>query len=192
LEGLHGSFGFGFSLAELGGQLLVLSLRSVEWPFLTHTLAVTETYVRLIEAHRLGQLTFTGFEAEPACWRRFAGPGGGRVTLKPDAFLTVELGRYEDRWFIEVDRGTESPATLLRKLETYRRYWQTGTEQARFGVHPRTLWLVPDAKRYETLIDVLGRYRQQATQPRRQLVAAKGQKQPRLLLPRLPTMRTTN
>jgi hypothetical protein len=114
-------------------------------------------YVLLVEAHRLGYLELSSFTAEPACWRRFAGPGGGRATLKPDAYLTVELGRYEDRWFIELDRGTEPASTLAKKCEQYRRYWQTGTEQARSGIFPRVLFVVPDAARHAVLVDVFGK-----------------------------------
>lgn len=125
--------------------------------FLAHSLAISELYVRLIEAQRARRLRLIGFTTEPACWRGFTGPGGGRAMLKPDAAISVELGEYWDSWFIEVDRGTESTTTIARKCEVYRHYWQTGTEQAHGGVFPRVLWLVPDLHRYEQLVDVLGR-----------------------------------
>jgi hypothetical protein len=158
-----GSGGYVYALDTAGARLVTPEDRrrrqpwNIGLPFLAHSLAVTETYVRLVEAHRTGTLKLTNFTTEPACWRRFAGPGGGRATLKPDAYLTVELGRYEDRWFIEVDRSTEPVATLRRKCDTYRRYWQTGTEQARSGIFPRALFLVPDQRRYDVLINVFGR-----------------------------------
>jgi hypothetical protein len=56
-----------------------------------------------------------------------------------------------------VDRGTEATTTIARKCELYRRYWQTGTEQARTGVFPRVLWLAPDERRQEQLVEVCGR-----------------------------------
>ena len=77
--------------------------------------------------------------------------------LKPDAAVVVRLGEYEDRWFIEMDLGTESAPTLARKCELYRRYWQSGTEQARNDVFPRVLWVVQDPRRYEVMAGVLGR-----------------------------------
>jgi hypothetical protein len=126
-------------------------------PFLKHSLAVTELYVRLVEAERADTLTVASFTGEPGCWRTFAGIGGGRVTLKPDAALVIQLGQFEDRWFVEVDRGTESLATLARKCDTYRHYWRSGTEQARNAVFPRVLWLVPDEHRHAQLVDVIGR-----------------------------------
>lgn len=126
-------------------------------PFIAHTLLVTELYVRLVEAERTGAVKLRGFDTEPACWRTFSGRGGGRATLKPDAYLELELGDDADYWFVEVDRGTESPGTLARKAETYRAYWSSGREQARSGVFPRVLFLVPDVQRYDVVIEALGR-----------------------------------
>jgi hypothetical protein len=155
-----GSAGYTYALDVAGARIVAGEQRRRPWSvgqtFLAHSLAVTDLYVRLVEAHRLNSLELLDFTAEPACWRPFSGPGGGRVTLKPDACVVVKLGRYEDRWFIEVDRNTEAAPTLRRKCETYQRYWQTGTEQERTGVFPRVLWVVPEDRRQAALIDVLG------------------------------------
>ena len=40
-------------------------------------------------------------------WREFPGLGGRRW-LRPDMFLALGVGAYELRWFIEVDRASES------------------------------------------------------------------------------------
>ncbi|TDO30687.1 protein involved in plasmid replication-relaxation [Kribbella sp. VKM Ac-2527] len=121
-----------------------------------HSLAVTELYVRLVEADRTPELDLRDFTAEPVCWRPFAG-AYGRSILKPDATVVTRQGRFEDRWFIEVDRATEGLAVIASKCEQYRRYWQTGTEQARFDIFPRVLWVVPDEHRKEAIVGVLGR-----------------------------------
>jgi hypothetical protein len=157
-----GSGGYVYGLDTAGARLATPGNRrhqpwNVGSAFLAHTLSITELYVRLVEAHRLGTLKLGTFTAEPGCWRSFAAPGGGRATLKPDAYVTVDVDRYEDLWFIEVDRSTEATPTLRRKCDTYRRYWQTGTEQARSGIFPRVLWLVPNEHRQAVLIDVFGR-----------------------------------
>lgn len=131
---------------------------SVGQTFLDHSLAVTDLYVRFVGAHRTARLTLADFVTEPGCWRRFHGPGGARVVLKPDAALRLLVGRFEDRWFIEVDRGTESRTALARKCDLYRQYWQTGREQARAnGIFPKVVWLVPDERRQKALADVIGR-----------------------------------
>ena len=131
------------------------------WPvsmsFLAHSLAVTELYVGLVEAERAGRLRLVSFVTEPACWRSFHGPGGARTILKPDAALVARLGRFEDWWFVEVDRGTESRPTLARKFDLYRAFWQSGMEQTRIGVFPRVLWLVPDEQRRAALVEIVGR-----------------------------------
>jgi hypothetical protein len=120
-------------------------------------LAVTDVYVQLALADRAGRLHLADFATEPASWRRFHGPGGARLVLKPDAAVRLVLGQYEDRWWLEVDRGTESSTALARKCELYRRYWQAGVEQARAGVFPKVLWLVPDEPRHGVVMDVIGR-----------------------------------
>lgn len=126
-------------------------------PFIGHALAVTELYVRLREAERAGLLELLAFDAEPQCWRRFVGVGGAGVTLKPDGFVRLGVGEYERFYFIEVDRATQSGPTIARKLAVYRRYFQTGREQERFGVFPKVLLLVPSETRKSALVDVAAR-----------------------------------
>jgi Replication-relaxation len=157
-----GSAGYVYTLDRAGSRLLRpgRTFRRPDDPggrFLDHSLAISELYVGLVETHRLGTLTLASFMSEPACWRGFPGMGGGRVTLKPDCAVTTRLGRYEDRWLIEVDRATEAVSVVARKCELYRRYWQTGTEQARLGIFPRVLWVVPDKVRADALVAVFDR-----------------------------------
>jgi hypothetical protein len=73
------------------------------------------------------------------------------LVLKPDAFVRVGVGAYEDRWFIEVDLGTESRGVIAGKLRTYRDYYLNGSEQADSGVFPRVLWLTDTAAREDVL-----------------------------------------
>jgi hypothetical protein len=157
-----GSAGHVYTMGPAGLRLTTKTMnrRARTWniglPFLAHSLTVSELYTRLVEADRAGVLELREFMAEPACWRSFSGPHG-RAVLKPDAHLIVRLGEFEDQWYVEADRGSESTTTLARKCEQYRRYWQTGTEQARTGIFPRVLFLVPDAKRHDVLVNVFGR-----------------------------------
>jgi len=125
-------------------------------PFVRHALAVTELYIQLREAEQANSLDILDFWAEPLCWRRFTGIGGGQVALKPDAFVRVGLGKYEHASFVEVDRATQSGPTIARKLTLYRRYWQTGKEQERLGVFPKVVVLVPSEARKEVLVEVCG------------------------------------
>ena len=154
-----GSAGFVYAL-DVAGQHLAQrhqagGRRRRPWTpsvaFVDHLLAVTELWVRLVEADRQGPLELIEFQAEPGCWRRFLGPGGADVILKPDAFARVGLGHYEDAWFVEVDRATESPSSLGRQLSAYRQYWSSGREQARHGVFPQVLVLVPTERRQEVV-----------------------------------------
>ena len=123
-------------------------------PIVAHTLAVTELYVRLREAERVGGPELLAFDAEPVCWRVFTGIGGGRVTLKPDAFVRLAAGELEHFAFVEVDRATQSAPALGRKLKLYRRYFATAREQERFGVFPQVVLLVPSEARKRVAVEV--------------------------------------
>ena len=156
-----GSAGYVYVLDVAGQRLTRSSGGRVQrpWPigtpFLAHSLAVTELLVGLTEAARAsgGAVRLIDFVAEPGCWRPVA-PG---VVLKPDAEVVIEQGRFEDRWFIELDRATESRTTLDRKLNRYVAHWRTGRLQADIGVYPRVLWIVPDEARHAVLIDAFAR-----------------------------------
>ncbi len=78
-------------------------------------------------------------EYEPACWRGFLGSSGDAETLKPDLYAVKANAEYEDSWFIEVDRGTESLPTVLKKCAQYERHQRSGQEQASRGVLPAVL-----------------------------------------------------
>ena len=159
-----GSSGFVYALDTAGQRLASASgpaggrrLRRPWTPgqaFLRHQLDVSKLYVRLQETERTGKLELLEFWAEPLCWRRFTGIGGVRTVLKPDAFVRVGAGEFEHLAFIEVDRATESASTIARKLAVYRRYFQTGREQDRFGTFPRVVFLVPSEERKAVIVDV--------------------------------------
>lgn len=121
--------------------------------FVRHTLAVTETYIRLREAEREGALELLAFDPEPASWRPFAG-AGGRQVLKPDVFARFGLGEYEDRYFIEIDCGTEGRGALAAKCRTYLAYFRAGVEQADQGVFPRITWITTTERRVSLIVDV--------------------------------------
>ncbi len=128
------------------------SLRTVD-----HTLAIAEVAVQLREAERAGTVDVIECTPEPASWRTYLNAGGGLVTLKPDLFaVTAAKGaEFEDVWFIEVDRATESLPTIRRKAAQYDRYRVTGKEQASQGVFPKVVWLTPDSTRAEQITAAL-------------------------------------
>jgi hypothetical protein len=158
-----GSEGFVYGLG-VAARRIVDPNRSRWWarttpgePFLKHVLAVADLYARLRTVERRGRSTIVTFDAEPACWRPFAGPGGGRVVLKPDAYVVIEAGGFEDHFFIEVDCATESVPRILSKSRLYLRYWQSGREQGALGLFPLVLWIVPSERRRQQLVDALAR-----------------------------------
>ena len=125
--------------------------------FLAHRLAITELFVRLVEAERIGSLQLADFVAEPDCWRGFAGRGGARLLLKPDAYVRLLLGAYEYVWFVEVDRGSESRLTIQAKCQRYVDYWLSGREEVYSNVFPAIAWLVPDIRRADVIVGVIER-----------------------------------
>lgn len=118
---------------------------------LDHCLTIAECAIAAVTTSRAGALELIQTQTEPNCWRTYLGAGGSREILKPDLELTTASGEFEDRWFIEVDRSTESIPTVLRKCAQYVRYRRIGREQAEYGVFPLVVWVVPDEKRADQL-----------------------------------------
>jgi hypothetical protein len=135
-------------------------------PFISHHLRVSEVYVRLREAEAdplafldfNRELALLDYDAEPVAWRYFSGLGGARTILKPDAFLRVGIGEFEDVYFLELDQDTQSLPAIARKLTVYKRFYATGREQARRGgTFPQVLFLVPSEERRAALADLIAR-----------------------------------
>lgn len=159
-----GSAGFVLALGPIGQRVLALDgprRRSHEpgLRFVDHTLAVSQLIVDVSVASRRGRLDLLDAQAEPRCWRQFAGLGGRRL-LRPDAFLALGASEYELRWFVEIDRASESLPVIVRKCRLYADYYQSGQEQAAHGgVFPRVCWVVPDEGRAERVRTAIARDR---------------------------------
>jgi hypothetical protein len=123
--------------------------------FQSHVLAVSELAVELREQERAGVCGVEELRAEPGAWRWFSGIGGGRRTLKPDAYARLAVGEYVLSHFIEIDQATESLPTITRKCQVYIDYWRSGQEQHTHGVFPRIWWLVPNTARLNAIGSVI-------------------------------------
>jgi hypothetical protein len=156
-----GSKGYTYAMGIAGQRLIDPERRRYRQPwtpgasFLRHALAVSELYVALREVESAPHVVLVGFDTEPACWRSFSGPGGSQSILKPDAMAVLYLGDFEDRYFIEIDCGTEPGTRIAAKAKTYIHYLKSGREQARTDVFPYVLWVTPDDRRAEFLIETL-------------------------------------
>ncbi len=120
--------------------------------FLAHTLAVAEIAIRLIEICREHEPQITALQLEPECWRTYSSAGVS-LSLKPDLYAATTTEEYEDRYFIEVDLDTESPAKIIEKCQKYHAYYRSGLEQEASEMFPLTVWIVPTKKRKEHLAD---------------------------------------
>lgn len=125
--------------------------------FVAHALDVGELAVAAVEADRAGEFELLELQPEPAVWRHYVGRTGSAEVLKPDLFMSVGIGDAEHRWFIEVDRATESLTRIEVKCRQYLDYLRTGREQERHGVFPKVLWTVPHDRRHRQMLGVLGR-----------------------------------
>lgn len=127
--------------------------------FLEHCLAVADAHLAALELQHGGRMADAAVQCEPESWRSFPGIGGEQRLLKPDLFIrTMSQGNeYEDRWFIEVDRGTESLTTLLGKCAIYEAYRASGIEQQRHGTFPLVVWQLPDPERQHRLQQAISR-----------------------------------
>jgi len=151
----------GQRLAQLLREEPITKPRSPYEPgsaYLAHTLAASETYVQLVEAERNGRCELLCHEAEPRCWRTYAGPLGRSLTLRPDAYVRLGVGDYEQHAFIEIDRGTTGSVRLTRKHEAYRDYYRSGREQHRWGLFPQVLWITTSPERVALLDRIAARF----------------------------------
>ncbi len=191
--GVHaGSSGHIYALSSLGQRVIDApgpaggSRRRRPWEpsahFVDHILDVSETYVRLREAERNDHFEIVRFEAEPACWRTVHQFGGDSFVLKPDAFVVLGIGAFEQVSFIEVDRGTEHTPTLRRKLAAYVAAYHAGVEQTDGAAFPQVVWIVPDNDRANQLEQIAARLPPQhgdlfvttTNNPQQQLTTLKG------------------
>ena len=154
-----GSASFIYALGPVGSRLVDERRRRFTEPsalFLDHTLAVAETHVQLASAARGGRLALIKVDVEPVCWRRFTGSGGAPETLRPDLYVVTASGAFEDCWFLEIDRSTESPAAIARKCRAYEIYWRTGREQEMHGTFPLVTWVAQNHQRAQRIETVIG------------------------------------
>lgn len=159
-----GSASYVWRVGPVGDQLL-RQRTPVEQPrlrrkepslrYLEHCLAVADTQLMLRDLASAGRIELLQVRTEPACWRSYLAVSGSRDTLKPDLYAVTAAGDYEDHWFIEVDRATESLPTLLKKCAQYEVYRRTGNDQDQLGVFPLVVWIVPDHARADKLKTVI-------------------------------------
>jgi len=163
VSGMRGQAGLVYYTGRAGVRLLAtrgITGPRVEVPgtlHLAHTLATTELALRLTEADRTGVLELIEVQQEPACWRSYPVLFAPARTLKPDLFIRIGAGAQEDRWFAEVDLGSEAARTIARKTGVYGEHYRSRAEQDRHGVYPRVIWLAADAARAEQIAGVIER-----------------------------------
>ena len=148
-----GSASFVWRLAPVGVRIVAQSneararRKEPALRFLDHRLAVADVAIDLTEAARVGRFELVEFSTEPTTWRPYLSAGGVREVLKPDGFAITALGDFEDYWFLEIDRSTESLPTIIKQCTQYARYRRTGDAQQAYGVFPLVVWVVPDEVR---------------------------------------------
>jgi len=125
--------------------------------FLAHCLAIGDVHVLLDQHRHIEAIEKVAIEVEPASWRRYQGPSGEPRWLQPDLYTEITTSDFVDRFFAEVDLGSESLPTLLGKCEQYEQYRRSGTEQSRHGSFPLVLWLLTNDERARKLERAIGR-----------------------------------
>jgi hypothetical protein len=152
-----GSAGHIYTLTPLGHRVLA-ALHNQPCPphtkkpttpsalFLTHTLAISDIYVRLIETSHHHTVTMSSFITEPACWQ----PTGHGTYLKPDAYCVLSTTTHQDCWWLEIDQNTEPLPRIRTKSRAYLDFLTHGG----LGPHdvpPRVLFTTPNTPRANTI-----------------------------------------
>lgn len=117
--------------------------------FLSHCLAVADVHLSLRSLNALELVDSVEVATEPGAWRRYIGPAGEQRLLQPDLATVVRTREYVDRWFIEVDLGTESLPTVLKKCGQYESYRASGIEQDAHHAFPLVIWIFTQTRRAE-------------------------------------------
>lgn len=151
-------------LTEIGYRILTLNdpdshprkrFKEPSTQFLMHTLAIAECAVQLTMITRESEdIDLLQVDTEPDSWRVYEKDGQVNY-LKPDLFFITNYDDYEDRWFVEIDLGTESIPQVLRKCNYYLSYYYTGIEQRKNEVFPLITWIVKDEKRKQSIKEAL-------------------------------------
>jgi Replication-relaxation len=140
-------------LATLTGQPCPSHTKKPATPgalFLFHALAISDIYVRLIEASRNHTVTMSRFDSEPHCWQLT----GHNDYLKPDAYCVLSTTTHRDCWWLEIDQDTESLPRIRAKCRTYLDYLTHGGVGPD-EVPPRILYTTPHAPRTEAIKQVI-------------------------------------
>lgn len=133
------------ALAALTGQQRPSHVKRPATPgvlFLSHALAISDIYVRLIHASRQYPVTLSQFSVEPVCWQ----PTGGGDYLKPDAYCVLSTTAHRDCWWLEIDQDSESLPRIRAKSRAYLDHLSHGGVGPD-GVPPRVLYTTPHPPR---------------------------------------------
>lgn len=152
-----GSAGHVYTLTPAGQRLQAIQhgqaslrrsrrLHTPSTPFLAHALVISEIYVSLIEASRYHDCQVATFTTEPTCWQ----PTGTGRNLKPDAYTVLATATYQDCWWLEIDRATESLPKIIRKCRPYLDFLTSGGVGPN-QVPPRILFSTPNATRSDAI-----------------------------------------
>lgn len=104
---LRGSAAYIWCLDIIGDRLMTPAdtprrrFHEPSYLFLTHTLAITETHVQLVEAERAGHFQVARIEIETQAWRSYLTPLGATSILKPDLMAILSTPDYDDHWYLE-------------------------------------------------------------------------------------------
>ncbi|MCE5254320.1 MAG: replication-relaxation family protein [Actinomycetia bacterium] len=152
-----GSASYIYGLGSVGQRVLHqgdaarVRRREPSLTFIDHTLAISQLAVDLTVISRQDLVDLLELTPEPGCWRSFQQSLEGSVTLRPDLAVAVRAAGYQYHWFVEVDLGTHSSASVARKCRVYQDYWCSGVEQDTHGLFPKVLWVTPTVRRAEQL-----------------------------------------
>ena len=172
VEGFLPNLGqFAYRVGENGvplvAEALELDLTSVRKrlraspSYLGHAVAVTALHVALREfqdsqSYRLHQFLTEGEARHQFEWRESPNVGWKNAEVRPDALAWLEVASNSIGVLLEADRGSQSKAAFLEKLNSYSIYRRTPFFAKRFGGAPLILWIVTTSStRRDTLAELV-------------------------------------
>lgn len=123
----------GYPRLPLAAQLRRTRIRPLT---IDHELAVADVKAAFSRALRAREhLSLLEFGTWPRLYE-FASVSarGTRTTVAPDGFIRIHAHGLESRFFVEVDRSTESTSVLVSRIAAYLRFYRSGGFAVRSGL----------------------------------------------------------
>lgn len=119
-------------------------MNEVKLPYLQHMIEINDTYLQFLQTARTLGHELDMFRVEvPHRFKYW----GSKIIVKPDAYGQYFFGEEGFHFFLEVDRGTETPAQFQKKHQRYAAFYDSNEYLKHYSTFPLILIITPTWER---------------------------------------------